>query len=168
MPSIHLIEGPVGAGKSTYAAALSQKVSGPWLNLDDWMSTLFSPDRPAIGRIEWYLERKQRCIRQIWKTTQSIIDSNSDVVLELGLIQKVDRSYFYTLVHDAGYSLIIHVLDALASVRRERVMERNRVKGDTYSMDVPDDFFDLANRLWEPFDESELLNFQVHYISTDI
>ena len=46
MARIHLIEGPVGAGKSTFAAQLSGTYAAPHLALDDWMATLFVPDRP--------------------------------------------------------------------------------------------------------------------------
>jgi tRNA A37 N6-isopentenylltransferase MiaA len=34
MATIHLVEGPVGAGKSTHAAHLSLSLAAPVLNLD--------------------------------------------------------------------------------------------------------------------------------------
>jgi adenylate kinase family enzyme len=46
MPTIHIIEGPVGAGKSTYATALALRTQGIHIALDAWFATLFSPDRP--------------------------------------------------------------------------------------------------------------------------
>ena len=68
MPTIHLIEGPVGAGKSTFAAKLMHEHSAPRLNLDEWMVVLFRPDRPEGDDImAWYAERKQRCIEQIMR-----------------------------------------------------------------------------------------------------
>ncbi len=65
MARIHLIEGPVGAGKSTFAATLSERHAAPHLCLDGWMATLFGPDRPSAGVLDWYMERKDRCLEQI-------------------------------------------------------------------------------------------------------
>ena len=91
MATIHLIEGPVGAGKSTVAARQSLSHRAPHLNLDEWMATLFSPDRPTDNFMGWCIERKQRCLQQIWEVTCELMNSGIDVVLELGLVQTVDR-----------------------------------------------------------------------------
>jgi len=50
---------PVGAGKSTYAAQLSLIHAAPRLNLDEWIVTLFVPDRPSADVLPWYLERNK-------------------------------------------------------------------------------------------------------------
>lgn len=47
MPRVHVIEGPVGAGKSTFAATLAPRVKGVHIALDEWFARLFSPDRPG-------------------------------------------------------------------------------------------------------------------------
>ena len=49
MPTVHLIEGPVGAGKSTYASALARRTNGVHIALDEWFAALFSPDRSQVG-----------------------------------------------------------------------------------------------------------------------
>lgn len=167
MARLHLVEGPVGAGKSTFASQLCKQHSGPRLTLDDWMATLFRPDRPATGVMEWYAERKSRCIEQMWKVARGLIDTGSDVVLEMGLIQQRERQRLYERVDAAGYTLTVYVLDAPREVRRERVRERNRRKGETFSMEVPDAIFELASDLWEPPDEIECGGRDVRFISTD-
>lgn len=168
MARIHLVEGPVGAGKSTFAAQLSGHHAAPRLALDDWMATLFRPDRPATGVMEWYIERKERCIDQIWKLTCDIIDTGTNVVLELGLIQRRDRMGLYDRVDAAGYDLTVYVLEAPREVRRQRVQERNRRKGETFSMEVPDQIFELASDMWEPPDDVECSGRDVRFISTGI
>ena len=167
MAHIHLVEGPVGAGKSTFAAQLSQRHHAPRLILDDWMATLFRPDRPSTGVMEWYVARKHRCIEQIWKVTRGLMDVGSDAVLELGLIQQRDRQGLYERVDAAGYNLSVYVLDAPREVRRERVRERNQRKGETFSMEVQDSFFELDSDMWEPPDEVECSGRDVRFISTD-
>ena len=168
MPQMHLIEGPVGAGKSTFALQLSKHHAAPRLILDDWMATLFRPDRPTIGVVEWYVERKQRCIDQIWKLSCGLIKSGADVVLELGLIDKQSRERFYARVDAAGYSFKIYVLDAARETRRERVIERNQQRGETFSMEVPEHFFEMASDMWEAPDELESAKRDIQFLFTEI
>jgi predicted kinase len=156
MTQLSLIIGPVGAGKSTFARQLSQQQRAIHLNLDQWMTQLYGPDpRPEEGRIEWYLERAHRCLEQIWSLTQRLAALEAHVVLELGLIQRSDREAFYQRVDSAGLTLTVYVLDAPRELRRERVMRRNQTRGETFSVEVPLPFFELASNLWEPPDEVE-------------
>src|SRR5579859_6807812 len=140
MARIHLVEGPVGAGKSTFVAQLRKQHAAPGLILDSWFVRLFSPDRPVEGLMKWYIERKERCMAQIWAAALEVLDAGHDVVLELGLVERASRERFYSLVQDAGYELTIYALDAPREVRRERVRKRNQEKGATYAMDVPEVF----------------------------
>lgn len=167
MPKIHLIEGPVGSGKSTFATTLSREVKAPRLTLDDWMATLFSPDRPPTDLIEWYSERKNRCMEQIWKVTTSIMEADSDVILELGLIQQKNRIDFLERIEATDLALKVYVLDAPREIRSERVKQRNLNKGFTYSMEVPDHIFEIASDMWESVDESEFYAYDVDFISTE-
>ncbi|MBX3656433.1 MAG: AAA family ATPase [Ramlibacter sp.] len=155
MPKIYLIEGPVGAGKSTHAAALARQCDGVHIALDEWFAALFSPDRPSTEVIPWYVRRKERLIDLIWAHSQRILASGRDAILELGLIQRDGRVEFCRRVRDAGHDLVMHVLDAPLEVRRERVQRRNTEQGATFSMVVPDHVFEMASQLWEPPDEME-------------
>ena len=166
MPTIHLIEGPVGAGKTTFSRELSTRHHAPGLILDAWFVNLYSPDRPAEGLMPWYIERKERCLRQIWLTACAILDSGHDVVLELGLITRAGREHFCAQVREAGYELAVYLLDASREVRRQRVRSRNHEKGATFAMEVPDAFFEMASDKWEPFDDLELELYDVKVIAT--
>jgi predicted kinase len=153
--TIFLVEGPVGAGKSTFGATLGARHRAPRLILDEWMVTLFSPDRPQEGFLEWYLDRKQRCVEQIWNLACDLLDTGSSVVLELGLVARRDRADFYDRVDAAERSLVVYVLDAPRGVRLERVRRRNAERRGRLRMDVSDEVFDLADRMWEPPDDAE-------------
>jgi len=74
---IHLLLGPVGAGKSTLALQIARSQGGVRLALDAWMATLFRPDRPAPGLVEWYVERAARCVEQIWALTRALVASGA-------------------------------------------------------------------------------------------
>jgi predicted kinase len=156
MAHVHLVIGPVGAGKSTFAAGLCREHRAVGFTLDAWMAQLYGRDeRPAAGVIEWYLERRDRCFEQIWRVAKSVLAAGTNVVLEVGLIQRAERADFYRRVSDEAHPLTVYVLDAPRDVRSERVALRNIEQGDTFSTVVPPHFFELANDLWQPPDEIE-------------
>lgn len=166
MSKIYLIEGPVGSGKSTFAERLSLQINAPHISLDSWFVTLFRPDRPPSGVIEWYVERKERCIDQIWDVAKRILDANCDVILELGLIQRSSRQSMYTRASEFGHDLIVYVLDAPREVRRERVRQRNVNNGVTFSMEVTDEVFEVASNMWEEPGEAECREQNIKFLAS--
>jgi predicted kinase len=165
MPKVHLIEGPVGAGKSTYASTLVRRTSGIHVALDEWFAALFSPDRPASDFVPWYILRKERLLALIWSHARRILASGADVILELGLIQRQSRVAFGRQIQDEGFELVVHVLDAPLEVRRERVRRRNAEKGSTFAMVVPDHVFEMASKLWQAPDDVERSEYAIEFVS---
>jgi predicted kinase len=165
MPKVYLIEGPVGAGKSTYAASLALQTRAVHIAIDEWFAVLFSPDRP-VGEFApaWYIERKQRLLEVVWNHSRRILASGSDALLELGLIQRLPRIDFCRRVQAEGFDLVVHVLDAPYEVRRARVQRRNTEKGETFAMVVPDRVFEMASELWQAPDEVECEEYPVEFI----
>lgn len=167
MPKVHLIEGPVGAGKSTFAKSMVLRSGGIHVPLDEWFAKLFSPDRPTTDFVSWYIERKKRLHELIWSHARNIVASGKDAILELGLIQRQSRVAFYQQVIDEGIDLAVHVLDAPREVRRLRVQRRNAERGPTFSMIVPDTVFEAASDMWEPPDEIELSTFSIEFLGNN-
>lgn len=167
MPQVHLVEGPVGAGKSTYCATLAARLGGVHIALDEWFARLFSPDRPSTDVIPWYIERKERLLNHIWRHTQTLLASGTTPILELGLVQRQSREDFYQRAHSAGIELKVYVLEASREVRRERVARRNVEKGPTFSMVVPDPVFEMASNMWQRPDDTEIAENRIEMISTE-
>jgi predicted kinase len=160
MPHIHFIEGPVGAGKSTYAKAIAEKGAFSHIALDEWFARLFSPDRPQENFVAWYTERKDRLLTLILNHARAILATNRDIALELGLIQRAPRQALLRQLQQDGISFTVHVLDAPLEIRRERVHRRNAEQGATFSMVVPDHIFEIASAMWEPPDDLELEEYE--------
>lgn len=130
------------------------------------MAVLFSPDRPDTGVFAWYGERTARCIEQIWQLSESLVELDRDVVLEIGLIRREERERFYQRLESRQLDYTVYVVDAPREIRRERVQRRNDERGDTFSMVVPDDIFEMASDLWEPPDEDEARGRKFSFITS--
>jgi predicted kinase len=153
--TLHLLIGPVGAGKTTYAVRKAAASRAVVLDLDSWMVRLFGADpRPQKDVMDWYLERRDRCRSLIWDVALDVLRCGSDVYLELGLIAAVEREAFYAKAHVEGLRWGIYLLDAPRDARRERVEHRNRTAGPTTQI-VPLEFFERASDAWQPPSEAE-------------
>src|SRR5712664_415042 len=102
MPSVHIIFGPLGAGKSTLARQLSMKVNGVRFSIDEWMHRLYGADLPNPISLAWILPRVQRCEDQMWQTSLQILTSGRDVVLDQGFMTEADRTRIRRLARQAG------------------------------------------------------------------
>lgn len=153
--TIHLLVGPVGAGKSTYARRRIVQSPGVFFNLDTWMTRLFGADeRPSEGVMAWYLERRERCRALIWELSMNVLECGTDAYLEIGLLARAERREFYERVHAADIELRVYCVDAPRDVRRRRVMARNdSAEADVQVVPLP--FFELASDAWEPPGEAE-------------
>lgn len=163
---LHLVLGPVGAGKSTFARQLASEHRAVHLDLDAWMAVLFAADRPATDTLPWYVERTQRCVAQIWSLAVQLGAVDTNVVLEIGMIQRSDRERLYAWVDDARLALQVWVLDAPREIRRVRVEQRNAERGATFKMVVPPAIFELASDLWQAPDEGECSARSVTFVAT--
>lgn len=162
---LHIIEGPVGAGKTTYGATLGRKFSTPPLVLDRWMATLFRADRPDVDFWTWYVERKARCIEQIWKISKDLLDCGHDVIVELGLLRRAQRLALYQRVDVTEHGYCIHIPEIPRDERLRRIKQRNETQEDTFTMIVSEDLFELASDEWQPVDAAECKGRDVLFVS---
>lgn len=167
MLKMHLVEGPVGAGKSTYCTALAKRTGGVHIALDEWFARLYSPDRPSTDVVLWYMQRKARLLDHIWNHALAMVAAGVTPILELGLVQRQSRTKFYRRAHDARVELQVCVLDASRGLRRKRVVRRNEEKGPTFSMVVPEEIFEIASDMWECPDDIEVEENRIELISTE-
>lgn len=155
MAKLSLLLGPVGAGKTTFGLNLAKKEPAVFFNLDEWMTNLFRPDRPDSNLMDWYADRTKRCKMQILSMAERSLAVGIDVILEIGLIRKSEREELYSWIDDRQINLKMYVFDVEHSIRRERVIKRNKDEGPSFSMFVPPEIFELASKLWEPIGNDE-------------
>jgi len=163
MSKIHLICGPVGAGKTTVAKALCREVQAIRFSIDEWMTTLFTPDLSGDIEYDWAMERIARMESLIWSQVVQLMSLDVDAVLDLGLLQRAHREKFYQLAKRGGFAFCLHHVDADRDVRWARVLGRNAEKGETYAMDVTIGMFDFCEGLFERPSGDELERMIIHH-----
>jgi predicted kinase len=155
-PTLHAIFGPSGAGKTTYAHAFARREGAVAFILDEWMARLFAPDMPQPLEFDWMMERVQRCEAQIWSTAAAVLAAGKPVILDMGLMRKVDRDRVREIAEGAGLPLQFHYVTAPAEARRTRVAERNVVRGENFAIEVTTDMFEFVEGIFEVPDAAEL------------
>ena len=155
--TLHVIFGPSGAGKSTYAKDLARRAPAIHFAIDEWMARLFAADMPEPLEFEWMMERVERCEAQIWSTAAAAMAAGSSVILDLGLMRRSDRARVAQIAEACELPLQFHFVTAPQDVRRARVLDRNEVRGDTFSIEVTPDMFAFIEGIYEAPEADELV-----------
>jgi len=150
-----MICGPVGAGKTTYAIRLAKELGAIRFSIDDWIAELFFPDKPDPLTYEWAVERARRCEVRILAVSQSLLELGTDVIWDMGFMERDQRHRIMAAVGDFPHYVRLHCVDAPADVRRERVRQRNAEKPDGYAIEVTDEMFDFMERRSVPVSSDE-------------
>ena len=153
---IHMISGPIGAGKTTYALKLSDDLGAVCFSIDDWMVTLFGDDVPSTMDPAWIFPRVARCEKQIWSVARRLAKLGTPCVLDLGFQRAEHRQRYRKLVNEAGFVLKLHSVEADQGVRWCRVEERKSEKGSTYRLTVTRQMFEFFEASWSPPTHEEM------------
>ncbi|HEY9233752.1 MULTISPECIES: AAA family ATPase [Phenylobacterium] len=154
--TLHVVYGPAGAGKSTYAKELARRTPAVHFAIDDWMARLFAPDMPDPIEFEWLMERVERCEAQIWSTAAGVIAAGTSVVLDLGLLRRSDRARVAEIAQAVELPLQFHFVTAPEAVRRARVQERTEVRGENFALAAGPEMFEFIEGVYEAPDDAEL------------
>jgi predicted kinase len=154
--AVYLVSGGTGAGKTTYARALADRVGAVCFSIDDWMTTLFWMDSPQPIAFDWTMARIERCEAMIQAQVRLLFERSVPSVLDLGFTRADHRSRFAAFARAIGAGVELHVVDVPPDVRWARVQARNSERGETYAMQVERTMFDFMESEWQAPDEAEM------------
>lgn len=147
---IHMICGPAGAGKTTFARKLADDFGGVRFSIDEWMMTLFGDDVPTNISPGWITPRLLRCDQQVWSIAAQLGARGTPAILDLGFQRAEHRRRFAALAAEAALPAMLHVLNTGITERWRRVEQRNQQRGETFHMEVTRQMFDYSETFWEP------------------
>ena len=159
MAAWYLVAGSTGAGKSTAAREIAERVGGVVFSIDAWMNALYWMDCPEKNDFAWALERVRRCEAQIEGVAKGLAGVGVSAVLDLGFTQRGQRREWLARAKAAGVACVLHVLNVEAEVRWGRVMERNLGESGTFAFVVTREMFDFMEERWEAPSVEELGEF---------
>nr|WP_299768412.1 ATP-binding protein [uncultured Dokdonia sp.] len=133
---IHMILGNTGAGKTTYALSLRDKEQGVIFSIDHWNKTLFLEDKTQEDGVDWFLERIERSDTMIQSIVKQLVVAKTPAILDLGFAKKDRRDRFYAFAKAYKIPIQLHFLDIPLETRKQRVMQRNQEKGETFQFEV--------------------------------
>lgn len=162
---IHLICGPIGAGKTTVAHKIAKEKNAIRFSEDEWLAKLFVPDAPKVLLAEpiaivsaWAAEKYARCRGQIWLVCKQLLDQNVSIVLDGAAANKAQRDAIRRKASENQVEFQLYYVNADPEVRKNRVFSRNLEKGTTYSLEVTQEIFDHTESIFQDPQGEELRN----------
>jgi predicted kinase len=159
MATWYLVAGSTGAGKSTAAREIAERVGGVVFSIDAWMNALYWMDCPEKNDFAWALERVRRCEAQVAVVAGELAARGVDAVLDMGFTTRAQRREWLERAKAAGVGCVLHVLEVDREVRWERVLERNRGESGTFAFVVTREMFAAMEERWEVPCEGEIEEF---------
>ena len=120
-PTVHLLCGLNGAGKTTHARRLTEERRAVRFSLDEWMLRLHAElryDAPGYG------ELAERCKALIWEVARQILALDHDVILDWNGWSRARRATWRDLAREAGYGVVLHYVQVPLEVAIARADAR--------------------------------------------
>lgn len=155
---IHLIVGNTGAGKTSYAQNLKLDTMGIVFSIDTWNKKLFFPDKREEDGLDWMLERIDRVEDIILEYILQLDIIGTDSILDLGLSKHKHREKFREFARKNQIPIKTHFLDVSKETRKQRVLERNNNKGETFQIEVTNQNFEFMEQWFEAPTEEEMFD----------
>jgi predicted kinase len=150
MPTVHLIHGFTGAGKTTFAKSLEQQTGAVRFSPDEWMVRLHGSN-PPVNKFQQYHDRIEKLI---WDTAALFLQKGHDVVMDMGFWTRAsrDRAREFATKHHAKIKL--YALTCSENIMRLRVLERTR-NLPAGALFIDENAFELFKKRFEPLTPDE-------------
>ena len=121
-PTLYLLCGLPGSGKTTWAKELEAAGKGILLNADGWVCRLYPDDAEAAARDD----RKQLVEQVQWELAERLLLGGISVILDWGLWMRSERDDYRQRAVDLGANVQTVFVDAPLATLHVRIAERNR------------------------------------------
>ena len=120
-PTLYVLCGLPGSGKTTRAKELETAREGILLNADGWVWHLYPDDAEAAARDE-----RKGLVEQVqWELTERLLTRGISVILDWGVWTQAERARYCRHARDLGANVQIEFVDAPIDTLQERLAQRN-------------------------------------------
>ena len=150
MPTLHLLHGIVGSGKTMLARRLEQEFRAVRFSPDEWMVALHGTNPPE----SLFRPQHERIMALIWEHAGRVLRAGSDVVLEGGFWTRASRDEARRRAKEIGVSWRLYALHCPVEEARRRVLARTTALPPG-ALEITGPTFDHLLRQVEPLGEDE-------------
>lgn len=157
VPTLYLICGRIGAGKSTLAQRLAARPGTLLISEDHWTSKLFADD---LKTLEDYARYSARLRAAMGPHIVDILRQGLSVVLDFPANTVRNRAWMRSLIAEANAAHELHLLDVPDAVCKQRLRERNAA--GEHPFQVTEVEYDQFTSYFVPPQPDEGFNVVVH------
>ncbi|QGL96663.1 MULTISPECIES: AAA family ATPase [Stenotrophomonas] len=121
-PTLHLVCGKIGAGKSTLSQQLALKPRHVLISEDAWLAALYPGE---IHSIADYLQRAAALRNVLADHLRALLQAGVSVVLDFPFNTPASRAWAREVFSPVGAGHQLHFLDIADEVRKARLRARN-------------------------------------------
>lgn len=150
-PTLHLLCGLPGSGKTTRARELEADGAGVLLNADDWVWRLYPDDAEAAAR-----DQRKGLVEQVqWDLAERLLTDGISVILDWGLWARAERQHYRRRGLELGAEVRVVFLDVPLEELHRRVARRNLdLPQGTFAI-APEELDEWAGSFEPPSDEEQ-------------
>ena len=122
MPTLYMLCGLPGSGKTVRAMELEAAGKGILLNADSWVHQLYPGDAEAAAR-----DDRKFLVHQVqWELVEKLLTDGVSVILDWGVWSREERNQYRQRAGELGATVRIIYLDEPIEILHERLAARNR------------------------------------------
>lgn len=149
-PTVYVLCGFIGAGKTTFAKKLEERTGAVRITKDEWLIRLIGTD-PTIEGYEDYDSKICGLSRDI---AFQLVEKGIDVIIDEGFWEKEQRALLRRRIEETGAEEVLYYLDTPIETIRERVARRNTSPSKD-SFRISRTMLDNYLTYWHPPSEDE-------------
>ena len=149
-PTVHVICGFIGAGKTTFAKKLEHQTGAVRITKDEWLIRLIGND-PTIDRFAEYDQKICGLSRDV---AFQLVQKGVDVIIDEGFWAREERAEIRDRIARLGAKPILYYLDTPIETIRQRVLGRNDIPGKD-SFIISRELLESYLQYWQPPGEDE-------------
>ena len=120
-PTLYMLCGLPGSGKTTRAKELEAAGEGVLLNADSWVCQLYPDDAEAAARDE----RKARVHQVQWEVAERLLTGGISVIWDHGVSMRAERDHYRHRARELEANVETIFLDVPIETLHKRLADRN-------------------------------------------